>query len=167
MFAPELGARLPPRDRRSNACGILGPMPEKSTTFDLVERMRGQSEAANRRDIDAVMSSFAVDAVFEGRALGDIFKGQAEIRAFVEGWFGMYEELEYKLEEVRDLGNGVVFAVVLQEARPVGIAGHVRQREGWVYFWVGGLSARLSIFDIDEGRAAAERLAEERAQADA
>ena len=94
--------------------------------------MRRQFEAGNRRDIDAVMSSFAVDAVFEGRALGDIFKGQAEIRAFVEGWFGMYEELEYKLEEVHDLGNGVVFAVVLQEARPAGSAGHVRQRAGWV-----------------------------------
>ena len=67
---------------------------------------------------------------FEGRALGDIFEGQAAIRAFVEGWFGMYEELEYKLEEVHDLGDGVVFAVVFQEARPACIAGHVQQREG-------------------------------------
>ena len=135
---------------------------EESTTPDLVERVRRQSEAANRRDIDAVMSSFAVDAVFEGRALGDIFEGQAAIRAFVESWFGMYEELEYKLEEVHDLGNGVVFAVVLQEARPAGTAGHVRQREGWVYVGVGGLIARITISDIDEARAAAERLAEER-----
>jgi ketosteroid isomerase-like protein len=103
-----------------------------------------------------------VDAVLEGRALGGIFEGQAAIRAFVEDWWGMYEELEYKLEEVHDLGNGVVFAVVLQEARPTGIAGHVRQREGWVYVWVGGLIARLSIPDIDEARAAAERLAQER-----
>ena len=134
----------------------------ESTTPDLVELVRGQCEAANRRDVGAVMSSFAVDAVFEGRALGDIFEGQAAIRAFVEGWFGMYQELEYKLEEVHDVGNGVVFAVVFQEARPVGIAGHVRQREGWVYVWVGGLIARLTISDIDEARAAAERLAQER-----
>ena len=135
---------------------------EESTTPDLVQRVRRQCEAANRRDIGAVMSSFAVDAVFEGRALGDIYEGQPAIRAFIEGWFGIYEELEYKLEEVRDLGNGVVFAVVLQEARPVGIAGHVRQREGWVYVWVGGLIARLTVSDIDEARAAAERLAEDR-----
>jgi hypothetical protein len=94
--------------------------------------------------------------------LGDIFEGQAAIRAFVEGWFGMYEELEFKLEEVHDLGNGVVRAVVLQEARPAGIAGYVQQREGWVYVWVGGLIARLTVFDIDEARAAAERLAQER-----
>jgi ketosteroid isomerase-like protein len=140
-------------------------MSAESTTPDLVERVRRQAEAANRRDIDAVMTSFAVDAVFEGRALGDIFEGQAAIRAFVEGWFGMYEELEYKLEEVHDLGNGVVFAVVFQEARPVGIAGHVRQREGWVYVWVEDLIARLTISDIDEARVAAERLADERGKA--
>ena len=138
-------------------------MSDESATPDLVERVHRQREAANRRDIDAVMSSFAVDAVFEGRGLGDIFEGQAAIRAFIEGWFGTYEELEYKLEEVHDLGNGVVFAVVFQEARPAGIAGHVQQREGWVYVWVGGLIARLTASDIDEARAAAERLAEDRA----
>ncbi len=76
----------------------------------------------------------------------------------------MYEELEYKLEEVHDLGNGVVFAVVLQEARPAGTAGHVQQREGWVYVWVGGLIARFTISDIDEARDVAERLAESREQ---
>src|SRR5215217_46053 len=70
-------------------------MPEESTTPDPVERVRRQFEAGNRRDIDAVMSSFAVDAVLEGRALGDTFEGQAAIRAFVEVWFGMYEELAW------------------------------------------------------------------------
>ena len=60
---------------------------------------------------------------------------------------------------VHDLGNGVVLAVVVQLARPAGIAGHVQQREGWVYVWVGGLIARLTVLDIDEARAAGERLA--------
>ena len=137
-------------------------MSEESTTPDLVELVRRQFEAGNRRDLDAVMSSFAPDAVFEGRALGDTFEGRAAIRSFLEDWFGAYEELEFGLEEVRDLGNGVVFAVVTQNGRLVGSAGHVRQREGWVYVWVRGLIARLTISDIDEARAAAERLAEER-----
>jgi ketosteroid isomerase-like protein len=135
-------------------------MSEESTTPDLVELVGRALEAANRRDLDEVMSSFAVDAVFEGRALGDIFEGQAAIRAFVEDWFGTYEELEYGLEEVRDLGKGVVSAVVVQSGRPVGSAGHVRQREGWVFVWVRGLIARLAISEVDEARAAAERLAQ-------
>jgi uncharacterized protein (TIGR02246 family) len=138
-------------------------MPKEFTTSDQVELVRRQFEAGNRRDLDAVTSSFAPDAVMDGRALGDHFEGRAAIRSFIEDWFGAYEELEFGLEEVRDLGKGVVFAVVTQNGRPVGSAGHVRQREGWVYVWVGGLIAQLSISDIDEARAAAERLAESRA----
>jgi uncharacterized protein (TIGR02246 family) len=135
---------------------------EESTTPDLVELMGRAFEAANRRDLDAVASSFAEDATFDGRALGDHFEGRAAIRSFLEEWFGAYEELEVGLEEVRDLGNGIVFAVVIQNGRLVGSAGHLRQREGWVFVWVRGLIARLAISDIDEARAAAERLAEER-----
>jgi ketosteroid isomerase-like protein len=81
----------------------------------------------------------------------------------LEEWFATYEELEFGLEEVRDLGNGVVFAVVVQNARPAGSAGHVRQREGWVFVWVRGSVARLTVYEVDEARAAAERLAQERA----
>ena len=131
-------------------------------TLDLVELVRRQFEAGNRRDLDAVTSSFAPDAVMDGRALGDHFEGRAAIRSFIEDWFGAYEELEFGLEEVRDLGKGVVFAVVIQNGRPVGSAGHVRQREGWVYVWVGGLIAQFTVSDIDEARAAAERLVQER-----
>ena len=137
-------------------------MSQESTTPDLVELLSRAFEAANRRDLDAVASSFAEDATFEGRALGDHFEGRAAIRSFIEDWFGAYEELEFGLEEVRDLGKGVVFAVVIQNGRPVGSAGHVRQREGWVYVWVGGLIAQFTVSDIDEARAAAERLVQER-----
>src|SRR5438309_11400699 len=107
-------------------------MPEQSTTPEMVERVGREFEDGNRCDIDAVMSSFAVDAVLEGRALGDIFEGQAAIRAFAEGWFGMYEVFELNLEVVYDLGNGTVRAAVLQEARPGCIAGQVSQRGGRV-----------------------------------
>ena len=131
------------------------------TTPDPVELVRRQFEAANRRDLDRVTSSFAPDAVFEGRAVGAIFEGRAAIRSFLEDWFGAYEELEVGLEEVRDLGNGVVFAVVIQNGRLASSAGHLRQREGWVFVWVRGLIARLTASDIDEARAAAERLAQE------
>ena len=134
-------------------------MTDASTTPDLVELMGKAFEAANRRDLDAVASSFAEDATFEGRALGDRFEGRAAIHSFLEDWFAMYEELEFGLEEVREFGNGVVFAVVVQSGRPAGSAGHLRQREGWVFVWVRGLIARLTTSEVDEARAAAERLA--------
>jgi len=134
-------------------------MPEESATPSLVELVGGALEAANRRDLDAVMSVFAVDAVFEGRALGDVFEGRAAIRAFIEEWVGTYEELRYELEEARDLGSGVVFAIVVQHGRLAGTAGRVGQREGWVIVWKRDLIARITFSEVDEGRAAAERLA--------
>jgi ketosteroid isomerase-like protein len=138
-------------------------MPEESTTPDPVELLGRALEAVNRRDLDAVASSFAEDATFDGRGVGGPFEGRAAIRGMLDEWFAAYEELEFGLEEPRDLGNGVVFAVVVQNGRPAGSTGHVRQREGWVFVWVGGLIARLTILEVDEARAAAERLAQERA----
>jgi ketosteroid isomerase-like protein len=136
---------------------------EESTTPDPVELVRKQHEAATRRDLDALVSSFAEDAVFDVRPLGTLVEGRGAIRGFAEDWFGGYEELKPELEEVSHLGNGVVFAVVIQEGRLVGSAGHIRQREGWIYLCTRGLIARLTTFaDIDQARAAAERLAGER-----
>jgi ketosteroid isomerase-like protein len=135
-------------------------MSEESTTPDLVELVRKQFEALNRRDLDGVMSSVAEDGVLDGRA--DLIEGRAAIRGFLDDWFGAYEELDYELDEVSHLGGGVVFAVVIQDGRLVGSDGRVRQREGWVYLWVGGSIARLTTSEVDEARAAAERLAAER-----
>ena|SRR5436190_4748742 len=141
-------------------------MPEESTTPDLVELVRGAAEAANRRDVDALMAFYAPDALMDGtRTIGGLWRGRAAIRGLVEDWMGAYEEVEWAVEEPVDLGNGVAFAVVSQKGRPVGVAGYVQQREGWVWFWVDDLIASLTFYleaDIDEARTAAERLAEER-----
>jgi ketosteroid isomerase-like protein len=135
-------------------------MSKDLTTPDPVELVRKQLEALDRGDFDGVMSSVAEDAVLDGRA--DLIEGRAAIRGFVEEWFSAYEELDYELEQVSDLGGGVVFAVVIQDGRLVGSAGRIRQREGWVYLWVGGSIARLTTSDVDQARGAAERLAQER-----
>ena len=135
-------------------------MSKESTTPDLVELVRMQVEALDRGDLDGVMSSVAEDAVLDGRT--DTIEGRAAIRGFLDEWFGAYEELDFELEEITQLGGGVVCAAVIQIGRLVGSDGHIRQREGWVYVCVGGLIARLTTSEVDEARAAAERLAEER-----
>jgi ketosteroid isomerase-like protein len=139
-------------------------MSEESTTPDLVKLTRLAFEAANQRDIDAVMSFFAPDAVFGGRALGDLFEGRAAIRGFFDEWFGSFAELRYEVEGFVVLDDGVVLAVVYQEGRPVDVDGQVHQREGWAICWsADGLIVRLTAYtDIDEARAGAERLARER-----
>jgi ketosteroid isomerase-like protein len=140
-------------------------MSQESTTPDLVEVVRGMIESVRRRDLDGAVNFFAPDAVWDGWGVGDTFEGRAAIRGFFEDWLGTFEEFEAEPEEILDLGNGVVFAVLRQDARLVGSMGDVRLREVWAYTFVcvGGLIARgTSSTDLDEARAYAERLAQER-----
>jgi len=91
------------------------------------------------------------------------YKGETAIRGFFEDWIGAFEEFEFEPEQIRDLGNGVVFAVARQTARPLGSAGTVQMHQGNVFVWVEGLIQRNTHYnDIDDARAAAERLAESR-----
>ena len=140
-------------------------MPEQSTSADLVEFTRRSVEAANRGDFDAMMSFSAPDVVWDLNPLGGLgtFEGHPAIRGFLEDWHANYEELEIASEEILDLGNGVIFSVIAQKGRPVGSSGDVQQRQAIVSVWVEGLFVRITHYgDIDEARAAAERLAEER-----
>jgi ketosteroid isomerase-like protein len=137
-------------------------MSEESTTPDLVELTRRQIEAINRRDLDALMSTCAPDGVYDTGADGlGVFEGPAAIRGFLEDYWGAFQDLRFELEEVLDLGNGVTFSAIRQDARPAGSIGYVQRREAYVLEWVADMVARLTVCtDIDEGRAAAERLAE-------
>jgi ketosteroid isomerase-like protein len=138
-------------------------MSEESTTPDLVELGDRFLEAANRLDLDAMLSFYAPDAVWEMLVLGITLEGVAAIRGFWQDWFASYAELRFEQEEVLDLGNGVAFSVVIQKARLVGSGGEVRQQSGVVTVWTDGLIVRaIANTDIDEARAAAERLAQER-----
>jgi ketosteroid isomerase-like protein len=139
-------------------------MSQESTTPDPVELARRQLEAVNRRDLDAVMTPIASDATYDTAPSGmGVYEGHAAIRAFLKGYWECFEELRFELEEALDLGNGVGLLVNRQVARPVGSTAYVRTREAHVIQSVEGMVVRLTVYnDIDEARAAAERLAEER-----
>jgi ketosteroid isomerase-like protein len=139
-------------------------MSEESTTPDLVALTRSLFEAASRRDCDAVMGFFGPEPVWETTLV--TLDGSAAIHERLEEWFGAFDELEFELEEVLDLGNGVTFTVVDQRARPAGSSssgGYIQRQEALIGVWHEGMVTRVTTFlDIDEARAAAERLAEER-----
>ena len=139
-------------------------MSEESTTPDLAELTRDGIEVASRHDLDAAMSFFAPDAVMDLSDLGiGTFEGAVAIRSFVEDWWETWGDHLIELEELVDLGNGVVFSRVREDGRLMGSDGHVEQRRGWVLVWVQDMIERYAIYlDIDEARAAAERFAEER-----
>src|SRR5271169_4433769 len=136
-------------------------MAEESTNPDLVELVRRNTEAANRREWDAVMRFYATDAVWDASHAGiGTFEGAAAIRSFLEDWVAAYTEHERRLEEIDDLGNGVTFAVALLHARLAGSDATAQQRWSYTFLWEAGVISRAIIrADIDEARAAAERVA--------
>ena len=138
-------------------------MSEESAAPDLVERWRQAADALGRSDFDAGLSCFAPDAVWEVRPLAISFVGAAAIRSFLEDWIGNYDEYHQELVEGHDLGNDVVFALNRQDARLAGTTSRVQELWSFTIAWRAGMIDRvIARNDIDQARAAAERLAEER-----
>lgn len=139
-------------------------MPEEPTIPDLVELVRQAFDAGNRHDLDALMAFFAPGAVVDmsDMALG-IFEGVAAIRGFLEDWWGTWGDHLVEAQEMVNLGDGVVYTHTHETGRLKGSDGYVEQHRGWVFVWANRMVERLTAYlDVDEARAAAERLAEER-----
>jgi ketosteroid isomerase-like protein len=139
-------------------------MSEESATPDLVELAYRRVEAVNRRDLEAVMGFFAADPVWDMSPIDmGLVEGRGAIRDALKAWWEMFPRIVTELDEVLDLGNGVVLQAVTQRGRPAGSSGELRQRSARVFVVVDGLIEVLTSYnDIDQARAAAERLAEER-----
>jgi ketosteroid isomerase-like protein len=114
--------------------------------------------------IDGMMSYFGPDAIWDMSSMGlGVYEGVTAVRRFFEDWRGAYEEHATEPEEIVEASEGMTFAVFLQKGRPVGSVGQVTIHYAAVVLWTRGLVKRVTIYtDIDEARAAAERLAEER-----
>jgi ketosteroid isomerase-like protein len=138
-------------------------MSEDSTTADPVELVRRLVEASNRRDFDAVESFYAPDVVLRGAQIGT-FEGPAAARGVMEDMIAPFDDFHSETEQVLDLGIGVAFAVVVAKGRIGGASAEVPFRFATVTIWSAGLIEQQTNYtDIDEARAAAERLAAERA----
>ena len=137
-------------------------MPEESTAPDPVALVRLFVDAASARDLDAMTLCFAPDAVWDVQEWGK-HEGHQAIREFFEGWWGGYDELTMEAEEILDMGNGVVFAVMVQEGRLSGSSHLIAWRSGMASVSVDGVLASVRNYTSPSAaRAAAERLAEER-----
>jgi ketosteroid isomerase-like protein len=118
----------------------------------------------SRGDIDAVMSLFAADAVYDASDQGiGTFEGAEPIRRLLEDWHRSWQEYRYHEEELLDLGHGVVLSVAREGGRLIGGDGRVEQRVAHLTTWAEGKIEWFKVYaDPDEARAAAQRLARER-----
>ena len=126
-----------------------------------LERTRASFLAAGAHDLDAVMDIFCPASVWDLTRWGlGRHTGPAAIRRFLQDWVGVMDEYMVDLEELRDLGDGVVFAVGVQRSRPAGSRTRLYLRYAPVFVWVDGAISQVTYYrDIDEGRADAEAAA--------
>jgi ketosteroid isomerase-like protein len=94
-------------------------MSEESTNPDLVELSRQVFDAVIRRDFGAVEDFYAPDAILQGAEVGT-FEGAAAIRGLFEDMLSPYEEFNGEIEEIVNLGNGIIFCVITANGRPDG-----------------------------------------------
>jgi ketosteroid isomerase-like protein len=141
-------------------------MTEESTTPDLVELTRAYYELMDRDwDIDAVMRFWAPDAVFDLSPMGLLtrIEGAAAIRESIADWWATWEQHHHYVDEIRDVGHGVVLVVLREDGRIMGSDAWVEQRAARVNVWVRDkIVLSVAFGDIDRARAHAERLAQER-----
>jgi ketosteroid isomerase-like protein len=141
-------------------------MAEESTARDHIQRTREMWEARSRGEFPLEMDEYAPDAVLDTAGYGmGTFEGREAIRGFITDWIGAFEDLTMEAEEIIDLGKGVMLIVYNQKGRPPGASNYVRVRSAILGLWVDGMIVRSTIYtetEIDEARAAAERLAQER-----
>jgi ketosteroid isomerase-like protein len=138
-------------------------MCEEPTTPDLRELHRRMIEADTVDEWTMFAEQFfAPDAVWEAFS-GDTFEGRGAIVEFVRDYWSVWDDHHHYVEENVDLGHGVVWGVIREHGRIEGSDVYVENRWAFVSLLIEGQCVRFTGYtDLDEGRAAAERLAEER-----
>jgi ketosteroid isomerase-like protein len=139
-------------------------MSEGSTTPDSTQALRDAFAAATAEDLDGVTANLARNAVWVMDEVGlGPFEGVDAIRAFLLEWWSLWEEHKHDVEEVQLLSERVCYVIIREGGRMKGSDAVVEARVAHVIESVDGLVTRDTTYtDIDEARAAAERLAEER-----
>ncbi len=136
-------------------------MSTQRVTASALELTRRAFVSANDRDYAAMMVFYGPDSLWDMSRWGlGTYSGLGAIRRFFEDWMGSFDRYQVVVEEMRDLGNGVVFAVGTQYLHTARTRGQLELRSASVFVWDDGVAIRVTHYrDINEARAAAERAA--------
>jgi ketosteroid isomerase-like protein len=139
-------------------------MSRENVGTDILQLTRRTFAAANRRDYDAMMASYGSDSVWDVSPLGlGTYAGPKAIRNFFEDWTGALEEWRLEIQDLRDLGNGVVLVIAVQTGISAGGGARVQLRHASLFIWSGEVIRRaIHYWDVHEATAAARAIAGER-----
>src|SRR5688500_15855367 len=91
-------------------------------TAATIEAIRAFDRATSRRDIDAMLATATEDVVWETTTPpdGERHRGQAAVRAALEGLFGSTTDASFQIEELVALGDRAFFTWVYRWKNPDG-----------------------------------------------
>jgi ketosteroid isomerase-like protein len=138
-------------------------MLNEPATTSALEQARRSFEAADSGDYDWMISFYGPDSTFDMSPWGlGTYEGLVAIKAFFKDWIGAFDEFEMKVDELVDLGHGVVFAVAHQNAVSAG-SNPLQLRHAAVSVWEDGVAVLVRNYpDIEEARAIAQAQAASR-----
>jgi ketosteroid isomerase-like protein len=138
-------------------------MSKEATPPDPVELTHRGYASLNRRDLDAFVGLLARSCVYDlSRFDLGTHRGPEAIRGFYEEWIGPLYEYGVEVDDIKDLGNGVIYAFQVGHR---GSSPHLSlELEGGVVgVWEGGKLARMTVYpDSQEALSVAEDLAAQR-----
>jgi ketosteroid isomerase-like protein len=152
-------------DRALADLGLEGwAVSDEPTTPDLLEVSQRVLDAVNRRDVEAFGSLLAPDAVLDRSRIGlEVVQGRDAVPQLLSALWVLFDDPKLEEEELTDFGNEVGLLVYTYRGRPRESAAAIHSHFATVVAGSDGLCDRIITYlDIDDARAAAERLAEER-----
>jgi ketosteroid isomerase-like protein len=119
--------------------------------IDLVTLGQQSTAALRDRGVDAWLDEFCTeDIVWVGF---DTFDGRAAVAERLKLWIAAYETWSFELEEIRDCGNGLAFAIFNQTGTLPGVETAVSQRQAQVITLRDGRFAQIvNYLDIEAAR---------------
>ena len=130
-----------------------------------VEVVRRHIEAFRQDDVPEALSQLDPYVVLDwsrGRRLGlTVAYGHEEVTQTVRHWIGAFEDYDYEVERLTDLGSGAVLVIVAEEGRGKSSGVPVRQSFAVLYTVIDGKIARLTLFPDEEQALEAVGLSEQ------
>ena len=80
--------------------------------MDMEAWVREEAAAWSSHDVEKTLSSFTDDVVYEDLAIGKVFRGKEELRAFVKMCFTMFPDLRSEVTSFFFSGNRVCIEYV-------------------------------------------------------
>jgi ketosteroid isomerase-like protein len=145
----------PPGPFFDSQSGLPTLPPPRDTAWAMseenVELARKAIDALNRGDLDAWLAFLSPDVVWEALpgvpGLGELYRGRAEVRDWIEQLFELAEGgIHTEIEQLTDLGDDRVFLAIVLTARGRG-SGVPFEMPNWEVIWFAeGLVTRRQIF---------------------